>query len=585
MEHSSQYKGRSVLLSRLLIVAIVLLGFFLRAMYVNWDQGQHLHPDERFLTMVMGNMKVPESISQYLDSDKSTLNPVNVGHTFYVYGTFPLVITKIAAIFLQQDDYQNITLLGRSLSAVADTIGVLFVILIARRLEQRYKLSRNMKYFAGLFYALAVFPIQQSHFFTVDTFANTFLLGSFLMALTADRQHFIRVSILSGAMMGFAVASKINVVLAGPIIGWLLVESFIVEGIKQKKWLKGVFSVLLVSFFWFMSFMIILRLTGPYYFANSSMWNWQLHETFLKNITQLKSFSDPNGYFPPGIQWASKYPIIFPLVNIAFFGLGLPLFFFAIYGFGKLFVFSIKKWKEKIGLLFVLLWMILFFGYQGVQFVTTMRYFFFLYPLLAICAGYGLVEFGKHISHKLSWSHVRHERVVLIACLSCFVWPMMFFSIYLHEHTRIEASNWIYDVLPDKSVVAIEHWDDPLPLNFDGANPDKKVIKGIQLPVFYPDNEEKWTEMSEVFKQVDYYILTSNRGWGSIMDAPKKYPQMSQFYRDLFEGKTEFEQIAEFSSYPSLRYLGLPITVNDDWSEEAFTVYDHPKVIIFAKKK
>ena len=36
----------------LILIFIIVIGFLLRLIGLNWDQGQHLHPDERFLTMV-----------------------------------------------------------------------------------------------------------------------------------------------------------------------------------------------------------------------------------------------------------------------------------------------------------------------------------------------------------------------------------------------------------------------------------------------------------------------------------------------------------------------------------------------------
>ena len=38
--------------SRWLLVLILLVGAYLRLSHLNWDQGTHIHPDERFLTMV-----------------------------------------------------------------------------------------------------------------------------------------------------------------------------------------------------------------------------------------------------------------------------------------------------------------------------------------------------------------------------------------------------------------------------------------------------------------------------------------------------------------------------------------------------
>lgn len=576
--------GRTRLQSGLLVIAIVLFGFFVRTINVNWDQNQHLHPDERFLTMVMGEMKIPSTISTYLNPDVSTFNPPNVGFGFYVYGIFPLVINKVFAMALHLDDYINLTLQGRYLSAVMDTTMILLVILITQQFEKKYSFSRNVKYFAGLLYAIAVLPIQQSHFFTVDTFANTFFFLSFLWALKVDEKHFIRKTIISGCFFGLAVASKINVILGGPIIGWLVVDTFFAEFIPHKKYKQLIVSVLLATFFWFVSFWIALRLAGPYYFAQFSLIDFRLNSQFVHNIQSLQSMTDPNSFFPPSIQWIGKTPIIFPLVNISVWGLGLPIFFFAIYGWGKLTIFAVKKWRKRVGLVFLFLWMIIFFVYQGVQFVTTLRYFLLLYPLAAIGAAYGINEIGHRSAKKVSLSIFQHQRVVVICSLICLIWPMMFISVYLQKHTRLQASDWMYRVLPTGSQIALEHWDDPLPLIADDMNAEKKVFVGKQLPVFYQDTDEKWKEMDKILAESDYYVLTSNRGWGSILVLPDKYPRMSQFYQDLFAGKTQFEKVAEFTSYPSLQYFGIPITVDDDWSEEAFTVYDHPKVMIFAKK-
>jgi hypothetical protein len=102
-----------------------------------------------------------------------------------------------------------------------------------------------------------------------------------------------------------------------------------------------------------------------------------------------------------------------------------------------------------------------------------------------------------------------------------------------------------------------------------------------ELPVFDPDTQQKWDKMDSLLGQGDYLILSSNRGWGSIPTVPERYPQMTKFYHDLFAGKTDYKKVAEFTSYPSLTYLGIPITIPDENAEEAFTVYDHPVVMIF----
>ena len=156
----------------------------------------------------------------------------------------------------------------------------------------------------------------------------------------------------------------------------------------------------------------------------------------------------------------------------------------------------------------------------------------------------------------------------------------MFSSIYSNKNSRVEASEWIYKNLPNGSYILSESWDDWLPLGVE--NNYGKQFSGEQLPVFDSDTPEKWQKMNDMLMRSDYYILSSNRGWGSIMTVPEKYPLMSKFYKELLENKNKnYKKIKEFTSYPSLNFLNISLKFPDQWSDENFTVYDHPKVIIY----
>ena len=78
-----------------------MVGFTLRVWNINWDQGTHQHPDERYWSMVTEDISWPGTGS-YLDSANSSLNPYNHRDT-WVYGTFPLFITKATANYLEKD--------------------------------------------------------------------------------------------------------------------------------------------------------------------------------------------------------------------------------------------------------------------------------------------------------------------------------------------------------------------------------------------------------------------------------------------------------------------------------------------------
>ena len=76
----------------LLLIGVLLIGGYFRFLGLNWDDNQHLHPDERFLTMVETSIQPVRSLGEYFDTANSSLNPHNRGYGFYVYGTLPLFV-------------------------------------------------------------------------------------------------------------------------------------------------------------------------------------------------------------------------------------------------------------------------------------------------------------------------------------------------------------------------------------------------------------------------------------------------------------------------------------------------------------
>ncbi|MCI0854760.1 MAG: hypothetical protein J4N91_10080, partial [Chloroflexi bacterium] len=79
----------------IILIVVLLLAAALRLVGIGWDRQTHMHPDERFLTMVETSLQIPESVGQYFDTTTSPFNPNNVGHTFFVYGTLPIFLVRI----------------------------------------------------------------------------------------------------------------------------------------------------------------------------------------------------------------------------------------------------------------------------------------------------------------------------------------------------------------------------------------------------------------------------------------------------------------------------------------------------------
>lgn len=554
----------------LIFIAILLLAVFFRFYNLNWDQNLHLHPDERFLTMVGNTMKHPKNLADYLNPKTSTFNPSSTGFNFFVYGASPLILNKFLAITLSTDNYNSFTIQGRFLSALVDFLIVFLIYKTVSLFEKKYKINQSIKYLAGFFYSIAVLPIQLSHFFTVDTFLNFFMFASFYFALCYSFKKTLISLILSGAFFGLSLSSKISAIFILPlnlflITGFILNRKFFSlyffkNFSLNKSFLNKIKIILLLLILYFLTSYIFLRLTDPYLFEDNNFFNPIINSQFINNLRALKSFEGENTLYPPAIQWISKPPIIFSLFNLSLFGVGLPYFIFIITGF----YFIFKKIK-KDKLLLISFWIILFFIYQSSQFVKTMRYFIFIYPFLAIFAGFGF--------YHLVWNRNFVYKLTLIFIF--LVWPLAFFSIYTKNNSRLKASLWIYKNIENKSLILVEHWDDPLP--FPLKDSYGKSFSLESLPVFDPDTEQKWEKMNYLLQKGDYLVLSSNRAWGSISAVPKKYPLMSKFYKNLFEEKLAYKKIKEFASYPSIGSIDIP----DDLAEENFTVFDHPKIIIY----
>lgn len=572
----------------LLTIFAVLLGAILRFSFRNWDQGNHFHPDERFLTMVTLALQPTASWKEYLDPAVSTLNPMNLEYSFFVYGTFPLVFVKFLAQHYDMHTYELLTLFGRSLSALLDT-GVMFLLfLFTWILEKKYKLPTLTKVFAVLAYALSVLPIQLSHFFTTDPYAHffTFLAVTCLAFYSWQRNWWGRGAVIvAGIAWGIAIGSKVSAIYFAPLLGWFLAEPVVESLFTHQKRVRLPFEItkfLSLGLLFAVSSYLALRIASPIYFASGNMLDFTPNEKFSANIEELKNFSGDEVWYPPAIQWINKTPLLFPLKNTMLVGLGVPLFVYTCLGLVMLSRYSLQEWKKRLTISVMVLWLVGIFVYHGIQFVTTMRYFWPLYPFFALAGGYFLAVIFSHQLKNKAWRPF-FTGVKVGAVMLLFIWPAMFMSIYQYPHSRVQASAWIYQNIPETSVLATEHWDDGLPVYVDIPEAMGKQYKGLQVPVFYPDDEKKWVEINEVFSQADYYLLTSNRAWGSISTVPEKYPLMSRFYDDLFAGRLQFEKVADFTSYPSLHYLGIPLQFSTDWVEEAFSVYDHPRVMIFRK--
>jgi hypothetical protein len=548
---------------------LFLLGLGFRLYGLSWDQGTHLHPDERFLTMVANDIHLPNSIAQYFDNSTSPVNPYNYSQfQFYVYGIFPVLLTKVIAVLLHLDSYQYLNLVGRALSAVFDSINIILLYLITKK---TFSSKSKLHYLPSFLYATTVLPIQLSHFFAVDTFLTTFLLATFTLVIYSR-------FFLAGITFGLALACKISASTFAPIILIFLIRDLVQTKNLKKLLINGLGFGFLSS--------LLFRVADPYIFKGLFLPN----PLFLDNLKTLQSFSDPEGWFPPAVQWMSKIPLIFSLQNIILWGLGLPLSILFLIS-----IFKTKKHTTSFIYFTILFWVISLYLFQGSQFAHNMRYFLPIYPFILLLITYKTYSLKAPVVRGLVILHL--------------LFGLAFLGIYSRPHTRVQASEWIYDHIKKGALLTFEEWDDPLPLGYYNRVPQIYSTKGLSL--YDPDQPKKWTKLNPILDSANYMVLSSNRLWGSIPLVPTRYPETTKFYQDLFNNRLSYSKIYESSSYPGFSipflkkciYLGpsnIPginnrwfevdsncaypgVYLRDDTAEESFSVYDHPRVIIFRR--
>lgn len=560
----------------LLLFCIISFGALFRLYNTNWDQGYHLHPDERAIIMYILPLHLPSSLEAFF-TPQSSLNP-----HFFAYGNFPLYLLKIIGTLALRIDpqytgYDGLTLLGRTLSAIFD-IGTIFVL---------YKIGKSFfSSFIGLlaafFYTISVFPIQTAHFYAVDTMLTFFVTWTLYRLLLFYRQPSLFKALLVGLSFGLCLVTKISAIPLLAAITVTLFLDFLLIIVKQPH----------KPHIWFPHFPAFLRrlikeggvilvttcvtftLLQPYAIIDfGNFW--------VQNLIQSQMTQDAF-VFPYTLQYVGITPYFYELKNVFLWGQGPLLATITFLGtFYCFFLLSkIHRLPEKASVSILLTFFLVYFAVVGSFAVGWMRYMLPLYPFLCL---FGAI-FSAAMLLRIQYSFNKRLFSFSFFLFLLLIWPLSFLSIYTKPHTRVAASAWITQTIPPGKTLAVEHWDDTLPLF---KQHDYRIET---LELYNPDSEQKWRVIDAQLSKADYLILASNRLYTPLQKLTKCqnlpplkcYPKTAQYYQDLFAEKRGFKKTAEFTSYPTIPFTSF--TMNDDFADESFTVYDHPKVTIFKKQ-
>ena len=511
------------------------------------SHGISFHPDERHIVMV----------AERLNWDD--MNP-----HFFAYGSFPFyllwaVAELLGLIWPYLKNYDGLFLVGRHLSALFGIIAGLLTYFLSKKVSN----DKFAAILAATFLLFNVFHIQLSRFYAFDGVLTTVCLAVLLSCISISHEKSSWKSFFcAGIFLGIAVATKISALsLLLPFGIAVLLKCFSEKRFISLRMISNCLLFLVIA-------LVTFTATEPY--------AWLDWETFIANNNEQISMVQGKWRPPYTVQYANTIPYIYPLQQILEYTIGWPV---GILGLAGILIASVRQFKKiNPAALIILSWMIVTYliiaGYQ----VKFPRYLLPLYPIVFIFAGIFLSELKSLISNKFT-SPFFPRALVGLFIIYVFIRAIAFVSIYSSPHTYETASRWIFNNVQEGARIAHGHWDDTLPLHLPGLNPSIYNREGreFELPLYEPENPEKLDLITSRVANVDYIFFPTPRIIGSIPRVPDDFPQTTTFLQLLLSENLGFELAQSFKVWPEFGFYRL----NDDLADESFSVYDHPKALIF----
>ncbi len=411
-----------------------------------------------------------------------------------------------------------------------------------------------------------VLGIQLSHFWAVDTFLTTFTAAALYGTVRiAQGRSGWRGHAATGVAIGLAAACKI------PALALLLPlgVAILVRAFSQPRPFAALLRAAPRLAAALVGAAVAIRVFLPHIFLGPSPFSFRLDPRWVADLKRLQVLFDSVAGFPPALQWAGR-TFLFPIENMVLWGMGVLFGLSALVALAWASVGVLRR--RAIALAPLCAYCLFLLAYYGLTLVKSIRYLYPAYPALAVLTG---VFFSHVMVHSRAPRITRAAAVLVLAGTA--LWAVAFTAIYRRPHSRVVATEWIYAHVPPHAKIVNESWDDGLPLPVPGYDPG--VYAGPQLPLFDPDSREKAEIIARALAGADWVAVTSNRVYANVTRVPSVFPMSIAYYRALFDGTLGFERAADITSYPSLGPLRIP----DDRAEEQFTVYDHPRVLLFRK--
>ncbi len=574
-----------------LVFLILFQAGVLRFYYLNWGLPYAFHPDENNMATAITRFwlplpwQLPGCVWPALVKQKLTCN---LNPDFFAYGQFPLYLAYFSGYlkhFFTQNPVNLLTLSEaifwlRFWSATASLLTVWLIFLISRQIF-------NQK-LALLTAFLAVFLpgfIQAAHFGTTESFLTLFyLLLSYLVLLYILKKIQVWPFVgFSAFTLGLALGTKVSSLLFFSLPVLVLIASKI--SLKQK-----IFSLF---FLLFLSFLVFVAVSPVNFLAFNSFWRIFKYESEVA-LGSIQVFYTR--------QFWQTTPVWFQLTKIFPYVLGWSVFLLIFLSL-LLLIFQFVSWfrqknslsKQTRVLIILLIAFINYFLPTAFLFVKWTRFMIPALSFLIIFAGYAfsqIMSLGKSLKDKnqpffKNFLAMLLKKMVILTTLFSF-WPGLFLLEVYQKDSRIQASNWIYQNIPENAFLLSETgngFDLPLPLDQNNLNTTAKNYQLVSFDFYELDKKpELFEALLNHLEKADYIIIPSRRIFLNHLRLASDYPLTAQYYNLLFSGQLGFKQVAQITSPTRLQINNWNLALLDEQAEETWSVFDHPIVRIYQKQ-
>ncbi len=588
----------------IVVVGMALVLGISRFGFLDWGAPWYFHPDERNVAMAVSRI-----YHQIEAGEEDALNP-----DFFAYGGLPIytivgLITLGGYFFEVQDAFEAAIIASRILSAM----WMVLVPLLTYQVGKYW--GKSIAKTALAVSVVCVGYIQFARYGTFESWLTVCYLLFLWLVIRLWKHWSTRDWLLVSLVVGAGVAIKVPSLYLVPLLGltwgkWLflkikkshawqtrlvMVVNMLISGLIAGGMAFGVFA--LSNPYAFREDLARIYSVNPGRFviesgAETITWTGQVENWNVASLNKLfgesfiHSINVEGGIARGTIKtfytrhFQGSENGIYQLTMIMPWLLSIPVMFLALWGLLGLGWWSGRRhWPSLILLVWIGLQLVFIFP----LYVKWTRYMVPVLPGFILAASLGSYLIRRLI--EILWKDKQARlvrRVMLGGLVAAWGWHALYtlmFGVTLTQgDTRMQAAEWTGQMMSKDIRVLSEVYD-------LGIVPFNSVISPSQITLFnfydLDDNPRTAIDMEKELENYDVIILLSRRIWKHTTDSPEQFPKAAEFYNALFEGRSGFFKIQEFSNYPR---FGPLIVYDEIMAEETFSVFDHPRVQIWVKQ-